>query len=330
LTTAEFDHVTSSEEQQMNETNETSCQISFTSHSSLATGFHIRAALGGGPPHVFLLDTGSVGILVPRHTLGPDYQNFDPSQDITFGFVSSGNMYHGQWVEVPVSLGVPASWDGMGDYPTTQVEVFAVDQPVDFDGGVFGIGFAIGGSADGGAARNPLLQTTFKGLPLSPGYIVSTKGIEIGLTPVNTNGFGFIALDRDTSDDDWKQSLGSITLTAEFHPDDFSVDLPILMDTGIAEMILWISANQVPFNLPKHRAFPARITASISMPPEDQMVEPTLQYSFVTGDTSQSMAPSHVEWRVGHGINTGRNVLAGADYLYDAEAGRVGFRVLAA
>jgi hypothetical protein len=39
------------------------------------------------------------------------------------------------------------------------------------------------------------------------------------------------------------------------------------------------------------------------------------------------MAPSHVEWRVGNGINTGRNVLAGADYLYDATLGRIGFRV---
>jgi hypothetical protein len=138
----------------MNKINETSCQIPFTSDSSLATGFHIRAALGGGPPHRFLVDTGSVGILVPRHTLGPEYQKFDPSQDITFGFVSSGNIYHGQWVHVPVTLGVPASWDGTGHYPVTQVEVFAVDRPADFNGGVFGIGFAIGGLADGGPARN--------------------------------------------------------------------------------------------------------------------------------------------------------------------------------
>ncbi len=38
------------------------------------------------------------------------------------------------------------------------------------------------------------------------------------------------------------------------------------------------------------------------------------------------MAPSHTEWRVGRGVNTGRNVLAGADYLYDATAGHIGFR----
>jgi hypothetical protein len=43
------------------------------------------------------------------------------------------------------------------------------------------------------------------------------------------------------------------------------------------------------------------------------------------------MAPSWVEWRnVENGINTGINVLAGADYLYDAAGGRIGFRALSA
>jgi hypothetical protein len=46
---------------------------------------------------------------------------------------------------VPVVLGVPAAWDGACDYPVAYIEVFAVDQPDDFGGGVFGIGFGIGG-----------------------------------------------------------------------------------------------------------------------------------------------------------------------------------------
>jgi hypothetical protein len=78
--------------------------------------------------------------------------------------------------------------------------------------------------------------------------------------------------------------------------------------------------------LPAHQPFPAGISVSISMPSASQASEPALQYSFVTGDAGQSMAPSQVDWRHGNGINTGRNVLAGADYLYDAAAGRIGFR----
>jgi hypothetical protein len=310
----------------MTKTNETSCQVLFTSGSSLATGFHVRAALGRGLPHVFVVDTGSVGILVPRHTLGSDYQNFDPSRDITFGYVSSGKVYHGQWVRVPVVLGVPASWDGTGNFPIAQIEVFAVDRPADFNFGVFGVGFAIGGLADGGPARNPLLHMKYLEMPLSPAYIVSTKGIEVGPNSLSEKGFAFIGLERDAAGNDWMQPLGSMKLTANFSADTFSADLPFLMDTGIAEMILWIRTNHAPLNLPSHHKFRDGITASISAPPADQKVEPALQYSFVTGDTSQPMAPSHVEWRVGHGINTGRKVLAGTDYLYDAKAGRIGFR----
>ena len=311
----------------MGQTNETSYQIPFTSESSLAVGFHVSAALGGGAPHAFLVDTGSVGILVPRDTLGPDYQNFDPSLDIDFQYVSSGNVYSGQWVRVPVVIGVPASWDGTGDYPIAHVDVFAVDQPDDFDGGVFGVGFAIGGLADGGPARNPLLHVKYQGEPLSHGYIVSTQGIDVGLTSVNMECFAFIALERDLSGEDWAQPAGSVGLTGDFSADGFSIDLPILLDTGIDEMILWTSTDDAP-NLPRDSAFPAGVSVSISAPPADQVTEPSLLYSFVTGDTSQPMSPSQVEWRVGNGINTGRNVLAGVDYLYDASVGRVGFRAL--
>lgn len=312
----------------MNRANEISYRVPFTSKSSLTTGLHVSASLGGGTPHSFLVDTGSVGILAPRQTLGPDYQDFDPSRDITFQYVSSGNIYHGQWVKVPVVLGVPTAWDGTGDYPTAHVEVFAVDRPTDFDGGLLGVGFAIGGKADGGPARNPLLHLTYRGEHLSRGYIVTMQGIDVGLTPINKTGFAFIALDRDAAGEDWLQPLGSVELSGDFSADGYRADLPFLMDTGIPDMILWVSADHTPPNLPRHSAFPAGITVSISTPAQDQAVEPALHYSFVTGDTNQSMAPSRVEWRVGKGTNTGRSVLAGADYLYDATAGRIGFRNL--
>ncbi len=314
-------------EAQMSPSNELSYHVPFASDSSLADGLHVSAALGGGLPHAFLVDTGSVGILVPRQVLGPDYQDFDPSQDTTFGYVSSGNTYQGQWVKVPVVLGVPAPWDGTGDYPVALIEVFAVDQLEDFDGGVFGVGFGIGGQADGGPARNPLLHLRYQGIDLRRGYIIRTEGIDVGLTSLNTESFAFIALDRDASGADWNQPFGSVTLSGDFSPSGFYADLPILIDTGIEEMILWVNAGFTPPNLAGESAFPAGISVNISAPPVDLEGTPALQYSFVTGDTSQAIAPSHVEWRIGNGINTGRNVLAGADYLYDAAGGRIGFRV---
>jgi hypothetical protein len=92
-------------------------------------------------------------------------------------------------------------------------------------------------------------------------------------------------------------------------------------------MRLWLHVNERPSALTNYSQFPNGIEVSIAVPPADGVAEPALQYSFVTGDTSQPMAPVQVEWRDGNGINTGRNVLAGADYLYDAAGGRIGFRV---
>jgi hypothetical protein len=136
----------------MQRQSELSFCIAYTPESSLDGGLHVLAALGGGPPHLFQVDTGSVGFLVPRNKLGLDYQDFNPAQDIKFEFVSSGNTYWGQWVKVPVVLGIPVAWDGTGHYPIAEVEVFAVDRPSEFDRGMLGIGFAISGSADGGPA----------------------------------------------------------------------------------------------------------------------------------------------------------------------------------
>jgi hypothetical protein len=300
---------------------EISYQVPFTLDSSLTNGLHIFAALGGGAPHRFQVDTGSVGILVPRHRLGPDYQEFDRSRDTEFRFVSSGRAYWGQWVKVPVILGVPAAWDGAGNYPEAEVEVFAVDRPAGFDGGVLGIGFAIGGLADGGPARNPLLHLTYQAAKLSHGYIVGSQAIEAGLTSLNTAGFAFVALNWNPATKDWRQPLGRLGL-----PGDFALDLPVLMDTGIDEMLLWLGVSERPPALANLTRFPNNIAVSIAVPPAAAMTEPALEYTFITGEASQPMAPVLVEWRNGHGINTGRNVLAGADYLYDAAGGRIGFR----
>ncbi len=305
----------------MTPANSASYTLQFTPESSLSRGFHLHAVLGGGPPHLFEIDTGSVGILVPRARLGPNYQDFDPTQDITFKYSSSGNAYWGQWVLVEVILGVPADWDGTGDYPGGLIEVFAVDQPADFDGGVLGIGFAIDGKADGGPARNPLLNLNYQGTTLGAGYIVSSTAIQAGLTLTNTAEFAFVALTRNTAGLDWEQPTGSVEL-----PGGFQYDLPVLMDTGIDRMVLWLDVADRPPMLAGFSQFPAGVTVGIAVPPAGGEAEPVLQYSFVTGNAGQPMAPVQVEWRGGHGINTGRNVLAGFDYLFDADGGRIGFR----
>jgi hypothetical protein len=174
----------------------------------------------------------------------------------------------------------------MGDYPFAQVEVFAVDRPAGFDGGVLGIGFAIGGLADGGPARNPLLHLTYQGAGLSQGYIVSSQAIEAGLTSLNTVDFAFIGLNWNASKKDWMQPVGSLGL-----PGGFSVDLSVLMDTGIDQMLLWLHVNERPAALVNYSQLPNNIDVSIAVPPADRVIEPALQYTFITGDTASLWRP---------------------------------------
>jgi hypothetical protein len=233
------------------------------------------------------------------------------SLDVTFEYVSSGKVYCGQWVKAPVILGVPETWDGDGDYPTAEVEVFAVDRPTDFDGGILGVGFAIGGLADGGPARNPLLHLTYHGEKLRRGYIIRTQDLEAGLTSANTGGFAFVELQRNADGGDWMQPTGALAL-----PNNFSVDLPVLVDTGVPEMLLWLSPADRPPGTTNASKMPNGVAVTVSAPAAPNAS--ALQYSFVTGDATDPAAPSAVEWRNGTGINTGRHILASADYLYDA------------
>jgi hypothetical protein len=69
---------------------------------------------------------------------------------------------------------------------------------------------------------------------------------------------------------------------------------------------------------------PAGVSVTITAPPAP--APPVLQYAFVTGDARHPTAPPTGQWRDGVGINTGRNILAGWDYLYDAASGLIGFR----
>jgi hypothetical protein len=303
----------------MPSSSERSCFLPFTPASDLTSGLHLYAAIGGGKPHLFEVDTGSVGVLVPRQRLGPAYQNFDPSLDVKFEYVSSGKVYCGQWVEAPVILGVPETWDGDGDYPMAEIEVFAADRPTDFDGGILGVGFAIGGLADGGPPRNPLLHLTSQGEKLRRGYIIRSQGVEAGLTSANTDGFAFVELQRNADGGDWIQPTGTLGL-----PDDFTVDLPLLIDTGVDEMLLWLSPADRPPGSANASKVLAGVAVTITAPASSNA--PALQYSFVTGDATDPAAPSAVEWRDGKGINTGRHILAAADYLYDAARGMIGFR----
>jgi hypothetical protein len=96
--------------------------------------------------------------------LGSMREKFEFPRQTLFS-IGGGDIDHRRHARATVAsdvLGVPPDWDGTG--ATAQIDVFAVDQPLDFDGGVFGVGFGIGPPADGGPARNPLLSISYQAL----------------------------------------------------------------------------------------------------------------------------------------------------------------------
>jgi hypothetical protein len=190
-----------------------------------------------------------------------------------------------------------------------------VDSSEAYTGGMLGIGFGINNKADGGPCRNPLLHLTYQGVSLSAGYIISSSDIEVGLITDNTNDFQFVALTKGPCD--WIQPEASVLISG------MPVTLPFLMDTGIDEMILWLSDSSLAGGVLAGEPFPDDIEITVAVPDG----APVFSYSFNTGD-AQPMTPSEVVWKSGNAVNTGANVLAGADYLYDYDLGKIGFRLL--
>jgi hypothetical protein len=102
---------------------------------------------------------------------------------------------------------------------------------------------------------------TYQGEQLHQGYIISSAGIVLGLTSRNTGGFSFTALQRNQSGSDWIQPIGSLEL-----PGDFLIDLPVLIDTGIDEMLLWLNIDERPPALASYSQFPSGIKVTIAIP----------------------------------------------------------------
>jgi hypothetical protein len=169
-----------------------------------------------GPVFSSTMDTGSIGIVV-----GSNYFNApghsDPSYigAATEYLVSSGVIYHGDWYSATVNVYIH---DARTNKDTVAVQstvpVLAVNNvtcqpnaprcnpktpPVAAQVIYFGVGFSSGPYAPQGTPdKNAFLNVTNvpgqSSLP-SPGYMLSTQGVQIGLTSSNTQGFALIKLE---------------------------------------------------------------------------------------------------------------------------------------
>jgi hypothetical protein len=68
----------------------------------LAGGPHLRVSIGEGPWHSVQVDTGSVGMVVPRSVLGP--QARDTGVPGRIAYTSSGRIFTGEYYLAEVAM----------------------------------------------------------------------------------------------------------------------------------------------------------------------------------------------------------------------------------
>jgi hypothetical protein len=296
------------------------------------TGMHVRASLNGGPAIPFLVDTGSVGIVVSAD----EVPNIDPKAPAgSIKYSSSGLEFDGVWTTATVTF--PDSKDAHGKVATAVVPVLAVKERKVYSLGVnasnrkdalnprvhmFGVGFGRGMEAH--PEKSPFVNLIeMQAGTMRRGYTITRNGITLGLTAANVGtGYRFQKLtERAVSGEtralrpglnDWQTTPGSVTVDALHAPMG-----TILMDTGLTNMMIAMPGNTATGDL----ALGTTVTIDL--------LGGKLHYSFRVGDTDDPMTPRKVTWvKPTHGVsvNTGLRVLAAFDYLYDADGGYLGLR----
>ena len=301
-------------------------------------GLRIETSIGGGRHTFFTVDTGSIGIVVSPGFLGP----FVCESNIPFHFEysSSKNVYEGNWVVACVRFGSPK-----GDSATTKpmwirkVVRWKKHNTGDwrYDPHVYMLG--VGFDRGHGHAQDPsipssdvnpflLLEEMCRGAMI-PGYILTTTSIQLGLTQASTEGFTIVQLERrhiqdeagkEQDGDRWAAPMVHLSVSTPPAAPHIEFDASLLVDTGLNYAIV-----QAPKGVdPKLTGSRVDKGQRIKI---DTLVPPSTLYDFVV-DEKQSGAPDHVQWtHYGRNfVNTSMYTLEQVDYLYDSQAGHLGFR----
>lgn len=284
----------------------------------------------GGEPRPVLVDTGSTGIVVSAARI-PNVEAL-PGRPGRLTYSSSGRIMIGRWVTVPVTL-----WGGDGaSLPTRPIPVLAVERIACTDKArhctaeeapdhvaMMGIGF--GREDDSQAQSTPDTNPLLNAEPPGPGavhrgYVVTRRGVHVGLTRANTRGrFRFLKLDpHPRVAGDW---LGVPVCIAVDDREPGACGRA-LIDTGVTGMFLTLPPEQVADSLDGPGAL--RPGTRLRFRFGD-----AAGYTIASGDTASPVAPERIvlnTTRPHPFVNTGLRLLNGFDVLYDADGGYYAFR----
>ena len=226
----------------------------------IRVGFNSPNATGAYPVFNVTMGTGSVGIIAGSSYFNPPADGRLNPSFIAPGsetLTSSGIIFTGDWYKTIVNLYNGNSLVASSTVPVMAVTTVSCEQnarvcnPSTIASTApathyFGIGFAGGaGQPQGTPDKNAFLNVTSiagSGLLPSPGYILSTQGVQIGLTSSNTQGFALIKLEPVLAPNstqwqtapasanvlaDWQHARATITVNGK------SGSGGILFDTGV-------------------------------------------------------------------------------------------------
>ncbi|CAI6333004.1 unnamed protein product [Periconia digitata] len=312
------------------------------------------------------IDTGSTGLLIGAPVL-PD---IDPTQGTpAYHYLTSSNiLYVGRLVPLSVEFHGSEDSRAIAHVPALVVDRSYIcpwydpsndtfdcprgengEEPISRDTShimYMGIGFSRNmpgnGQPDAIPARNPFLNiVSIDGVntsssTLKTGYIVSSYGVEIGLTEHNVCGFSFASLEPGVTHDedprDWAMVRSNFSVDGQTGSFGYG-----LVDTGVSQMYLraeegvsvptiWIP-NPNPNGTAK-KVERVRPGTQIDIDFISSKGDKVMGYGFVVGEPS-TMHPASVrpaKRTPPPFLNTGRNFLFGYSVAFDAVEGRFGFR----
>ncbi|MFG1269653.1 hypothetical protein V5F40_17010 [Xanthobacter sp. DSM 14520] len=295
----------------------------------------------GGEIHRAVMDTGSTGVVVSATSIA----GFEALPQLGPGeltYSSSGRIMRGVYVETPVTL-TGADGTSLTTRPIRVLAVTRIDclkrarscrpQEAPRRVAMLGIGFARSRDHQPGATpeRNPFLNLPGMGTPGQPGalgrgYVVRRQSVTVGLSAGDAQGFSQVKLTADPQTGDWAATPVCLSLAGRTP----AACGTLLMDTGVTTMFLSLPLAQTD-GLAIRSARGAPVVANgtrLAVSPGPGATAPA--YAFTVGDASDPVVPQ-AAMLVGRGrrpifVNTTVRALNAFDYLFDADAGAVGFR----
>ncbi|MFS8037851.1 hypothetical protein ACI7BZ_12970 [Xanthobacter sp. AM11] len=291
----------------------------------------------GGAVHRAVMDTGSTGVVIAASSI-PGFAALEPLGTGQITYTSSGRVMRGVHVRTPVTV-VGADGTRLTTRPIVVLAVTRIDclatarncVPVEAPRRVamLGIGFARSRHAGTGPERNPFLNPA--GMEQAGrGYVVGRRAVKVGLSPDDKAGFSLVKLQPDAATGDFAPTPACLALDQRTPPACGS----LLMDTGVTTMFLSLPDAQTSGLLARDRRGEPVLAAGTTLAVSPSEGASTPAYGFTVGDRANPVAPERVIV-VGGGtrppfVNTTVRALNAFDYLFDADAGEVGFRPLSA